>query len=96
MTHRGKMYRNEEEKDQVSQNRPQLIDLTTFFEPEGVAVVGSFKEGVFGGYVVIKSLLEAGYKGNIYPVNPAVTRRFWALRSMRPQKISRQRPIWPS
>jgi acyl-CoA synthetase (NDP forming) len=45
-------------------------DLRKFFEPEGLAVIGSFKEGVFGGYVVIKSLLEAGYKGKIYPVNP--------------------------
>jgi len=54
----------------VSQNKPQKNDLTPFFEPEGVAVIGSFKEGVFGGYVVVKSLLEAGYKGDIYPVNP--------------------------
>ena len=54
----------------MSQNTPPQCDLTPFFEPEGVAVIGSFKEGVFGGYVVIKSLLEAGFKGNIYPVNP--------------------------
>ena len=54
----------------MPQNKPKKSDLTPFFEPEGVAVIGSFKEGVFGGYVVVKSLLEAGYKGNIYPVNP--------------------------
>jgi acetate---CoA ligase (ADP-forming) len=54
----------------VPQSKPKKSDLTPFFEPEGVAVIGSFKEGVFGGYVVVKSLLEAGYKGNIYPVNP--------------------------
>ena len=54
----------------MPQEQPQKSDLTPFFEPEGVAVIGSFKEGVFGGYVVVKSLLEAGYKGSIYPVNP--------------------------
>ena len=54
----------------MPQSKPQEFDLTPFFEPDGVAVIGSFKEGVFGGYVVVKSLLEAGYKGNIYPVNP--------------------------
>ena len=54
----------------MSHSEPQKSGLTPFFEPEGVAVIGSFKEGVFGGYVVVKSLLEAGYKGNIYPVNP--------------------------
>lgn len=54
----------------MPQSKPKKNDLTPFFEPEGVAVIGSFKEGVFGGYVVVKSLLEAGYKGSIYPVNP--------------------------
>ncbi|MFH1351359.1 MAG: CoA-binding protein [Pseudomonadota bacterium] len=46
-------------------------ELSQFFEPQGIAVFGSFKEGIFGGYMVVKSLLEAGYKGRIYPVNPA-------------------------
>lgn len=46
-------------------------DLSIFFEPKSMAVIGSFREGAFGGYVVIKSLLKAGYSGRIYPVNPA-------------------------
>ncbi len=46
-------------------------DLSLFFEPRSIAVIGSLKEGFFGGYVVIKSLLNAGYSGEIYPVNPA-------------------------
>ena len=44
--------------------------LDQFFEPESIAVIGSFREGGFGGYVVVKSLIEAGYEGNIFPVNP--------------------------
>ena len=44
--------------------------LTPFFEPASVVIIGSFREGVFGGYVVVKSLLNAGYTGKIYPVNP--------------------------
>ena len=46
-------------------------DLSSFFEAQSVAVIGSFREGMFGGYVVIKSLLESGYIGQIYPINPA-------------------------
>lgn len=46
-------------------------DLSTFFEPRSVAVIGSFREGVFGGYVVVKNMMEAGYRGRIYPVNPS-------------------------
>jgi len=34
-------------------------------------VIGSFRESFFGGYVIVKSLLKAGYKGKIFPVNPA-------------------------
>jgi acyl-CoA synthetase (NDP forming) len=45
-------------------------DPSLFFEPRSIAVIGSLKEGFFGGYVVIKSLLNAGYRGEIYPINP--------------------------
>ena len=46
-------------------------DLSLFFEPRHVAVIGSFRKGAFGGYVVLKSLAKAGYSGQVYPVNPA-------------------------
>ena len=45
--------------------------LSCFFEPDRVAVIGSFREGFFGGYVITNSLLNAGFKGEIFPVNPA-------------------------
>jgi acyl-CoA synthetase (NDP forming) len=45
--------------------------LSRFFEPRSIAVIGSFRESFFGGYVIVKSLLKAGYKGKIFPVNPA-------------------------
>ncbi|HIJ40415.1 MAG TPA: hypothetical protein HPP90_04940 [Deltaproteobacteria bacterium] len=44
--------------------------LDAFFEPGSIAIIGSFREGGFGGYVVVKSLMEAGYEGKIFPVNP--------------------------
>jgi acetate---CoA ligase (ADP-forming) len=50
---------------------PANSDLCRFFEPRSIAVVGSFRESFFGGYVIVKSLLKAGYKGKIFPVNPA-------------------------
>ncbi len=46
-------------------------NLNPFFDPKTIAVIGSLKEGLFGGYVVINSLLNAGFKGGIYPVNPS-------------------------
>jgi acyl-CoA synthetase (NDP forming) len=45
-------------------------NLRSFFEARSLAVIGSFREGWFGGSVVIRSLLNAGYKGEIYPIHP--------------------------
>lgn len=45
-------------------------DLRRFFDARSIAVIGTFREGWFGGSVVITSLLNAGYKGQIYPINP--------------------------
>jgi acyl-CoA synthetase (NDP forming) len=45
-------------------------DLRSFFDARSVAVIGTFREGWFGGSVVITSLMNAGYKGQIYPINP--------------------------
>ncbi|PIV21687.1 MAG: hypothetical protein COZ69_06180 [Deltaproteobacteria bacterium CG_4_8_14_3_um_filter_45_9] len=54
---------------EVSESERSALSL--FFEPQSVAVVGSLREGYFGGYVVIKTLLNAGFEGRIYPVNPS-------------------------
>jgi acyl-CoA synthetase (NDP forming) len=54
---------------EVSESEKSVMEL--FFEPHSVAVIGSLKEGYFGGYVVIKTLLNAGFAGKIYPVNPS-------------------------
>ncbi|MCF6157671.1 MAG: CoA-binding protein [wastewater metagenome] len=44
--------------------------METFFNPSSVAIVGATeKPGSLPG-VIIKNLLDMGFKGNIYPVNP--------------------------
>ena len=45
-------------------------DIATLFDPQSIAVVGSLREGRFGGYVTVKNLLSFGFQGKIYPVNP--------------------------
>jgi len=50
-----------------TQNRS---DLKAFFEPDTVAVFGSLKEGKGLGYGTIRNMLNFGYKGRIFPVNP--------------------------
>ncbi len=60
-------------------NKNQDNSLNSFFDPQTIGVIGSLKEGLFGGYVVIKSLLNAGYKGEIFPVNPSY-QEVWGLK----------------
>ncbi len=48
-----------------------MIDLSGFFEPKSVAVIGaSEKPGKLSG-IIIQNLLGACYRGNLYPVNPS-------------------------
>lgn len=45
-------------------------DLKYLFNPRHVAVVGaSHKEGKIG-HTVLKNIVESGYKGKVYPINP--------------------------
>ncbi|MDF2956899.1 MAG: hypothetical protein OD814_000521 [Candidatus Alkanophagales archaeon MCA70_species_1] len=41
-------------------------DLSYFFEPRSVAIIGALREGWFGGYVIIKNLRLFGFPGEIY------------------------------
>ncbi|HOW59583.1 MAG TPA: acetate--CoA ligase family protein [Candidatus Omnitrophota bacterium] len=45
-------------------------DLKALFEPQVIAVVGASRRTEAVGYAILKNLLQTGYKGRIYPVNP--------------------------
>ncbi len=44
--------------------------LDALFKPRGVAVVGASSKELHIGNRVIKNLIDFGYKGGIYPINP--------------------------
>lgn len=44
--------------------------LDTFFDPESVAVVGASRTFGKAGNVIVINLLNLGFKGRVYPVNP--------------------------
>ncbi|MEJ2048158.1 MAG: CoA-binding protein, partial [Dehalococcoidia bacterium] len=41
-----------------------------FFTPQSVAVIGASNTPDKIGYVLVKNILESGYRGEVYPVNP--------------------------
>ena len=45
--------------------------LSHIFEPRSVAIVGASSNPRKRGYQAVRALLDAGYSGEIYPVNPA-------------------------
>ncbi len=44
-------------------------NLSKFFHPHTVAVIGASANPEKLGYAVVRNLLKGGYKGNIYPIN---------------------------
>ncbi|TFG71098.1 MAG: CoA-binding protein, partial [Anaerolineales bacterium] len=44
--------------------------LETFFSPQSVAVIGASRDPDKLGYAVLNNIIQAGYKGSIYPINP--------------------------
>ena len=44
--------------------------LSPLFSPRSVAVIGASDRVDSVGWVVFKNMLEGGYQGKLYPVNP--------------------------
>ena len=44
--------------------------LTSLFEPKSVAIIGASDRENSVGNVLFKNIVEAGYKGRLYPINP--------------------------
>ncbi|MFX1296553.1 MAG: acetate--CoA ligase family protein [Promethearchaeota archaeon] len=43
-----------------------------FFNPNSVAIIGASRNKKRPGHNVLKNLIDLGYKGNIYPINPNI------------------------
>lgn len=50
-----------------------MVNLTKLFYPRGIAIVGASREPNKIGSIVLRNLIEAGYQGKIYPINPNAT-----------------------
>ena len=46
--------------------------MQQFFKARSIAVIGASRNPNKIGHVIVKNLLESGYKGKVYPVNPKV------------------------
>jgi acyl-CoA synthetase (NDP forming) len=46
-------------------------DLHSFFTPQGVAIIGASSNPGKLSHGILKNLIQYGYQGGIYPVNPS-------------------------
>jgi len=47
-----------------------LENLTYLFDPQSVAVIGASRSPIKWGSIILKHIIEGGFKGKVYPVNP--------------------------
>ena len=45
-------------------------NLTAFFSPKSIAIVGASRSPKKIGNILIKNIISSGFVGNIYPINP--------------------------
>lgn len=45
-------------------------DLTKLFYPKSLAVVGASRDSSKVGHALLKNIIESGYKGYVFPINP--------------------------
>jgi acetyl coenzyme A synthetase (ADP forming)-like protein len=47
-----------------------IAAMKRIFSPEGIAVIGASTDPSKLGYSTVKNIIDGGYKGKIYPINP--------------------------
>ena len=46
------------------------MSINKIFKPKSVAIVGASETKTKWGYQILKNLIDAGFPGDIYPINP--------------------------
>ena len=65
---------HKDEIGRVSLSKPnEISDLKPFFEPRSVAIIGASRTPGKLGYNILRNLIDLGFKGELYPVNPEAT-----------------------
>jgi acyl-CoA synthetase (NDP forming) len=47
-----------------------MTSVSPFFEPRGVAIIGASDRPDKLSHGILKNMLQYGYQGSVYPVNP--------------------------
>ncbi len=76
-------------------NQQIIEDFKPIFYPRSIAVIGASAEPAKFGNIILSAILEIGYEGKIFPVNPEGGRSTDSGRTG-PSRKSRRRWTLPS
>ncbi len=54
----------------LSSERDKKMVLEQFFKPNSIAIIGASRDESKVGQVILKNLIEGGFEGKLYPINP--------------------------
>ena len=52
---------------------PSTNSLNSIFEPSSVAVVGASTNPEKTGHIILKNIVDGGFEGPVYPINPGAS-----------------------
>lgn len=61
---------SDDQKNPVTESNQKLLNLEIMFNPKTIAVVGASRRDGSIGKAILKNLIDFGYEGTLYPVNP--------------------------
>ncbi|MGZ6220275.1 MAG: acetate--CoA ligase family protein, partial [Syntrophales bacterium] len=56
--------------DTIYSSEEIITGMKRIFSPAGIAIIGASGDPSKLGYSTVKNIIDGGYKGNIYPINP--------------------------
>ena len=56
--------------DTIYSSEEIITGMKRIFSPEGIAIIGASGDPSKLGYSTVKNIIDGGYKGKIYPINP--------------------------
>jgi len=59
-----------EKEGKIEKTHADITNFSAIFEPNSVAVIGASSNVEKIGYSILKNIIDAGFKGDIFPVNP--------------------------
>jgi len=49
------------------------VKLEAFLKPRSIAVIGASRNPEKVGHIIFRNLINSGYEGDLYPINPNTT-----------------------